>query len=199
MIESTNGLIFDAERHAYTYRGRPVPSVTTVMRPLYDAAYRHADRGRKQEILARGSAVHKCVEDYEKGRGYDEAYAGYLRAWAAFRRDFGLALAPEAIEVRLYSKTLGFCGTPDSVFSGVLIDVKSSETPCPITAVQLAAYAHLLREAGVRIHKRVGVALHDDGTYTARNYPDERNDMNTFLSLMNIYRFVEEKLGGGVR
>ena len=70
--------------------------------------------------MARGTAVHKCVEDYEAGRGYDAAYAGYLRAWAAFRRDFGFLAAPEAIEVRLYSRTLGFCGTPDSVFSGVV-------------------------------------------------------------------------------
>ena len=196
MITSTEGLTFDAERHAYAYLGRPVPSVTTVMRPLYDHVYRAVPRDQAREAMARGTALHKCIEDYEMGRGYDVAYSGYLRAWAAFRRDFGLALAPEAIEVRLYSRTLGFCGTPDSVFSGVLIDVKSSETPCPITAVQLAAYAHLLREAGAKIHKRVGLALHDDGTYTARDYPDERSDMNTFLSLVNIYRFVEEKLGG---
>ena len=199
MIESTEGLTFDPERHAYAYRGRPAPSVTTIMRPLYDAAYRHADLGRKQEVLARGTAVHRCVENYEKGRGYDEAYAGYLRAWAAFRRDYGFLAAPTAIETRLYSRRYGYAGTPDYVFGGVLTDVKSSEMPCPITAVQLVGYTQLLAEAGHRIHKRLGVALHDDGTYTVRNYPDQRGDMNTFLSLMNIYRFVDEKLGGGVK
>ena len=199
MIESTEGLTFDPERHAYAYRGRPAPSVTTIMRPLYDHVYRAVPRDQAREAMTRGTAVHKCVEDYEKGKGYDEAYSGCLRAWAAFRRDFGLVTAPEAIEVRLYSKTLGFCGTPDSVFSGVVIDVKSSEAPSPITAVQLAAYAHLLREAGVKIHKRVGLALHDDGTYTARAYPDERSDMNVFRSCLAIHRYCDEKLGGGVK
>ena len=199
MIESTDGLTFDPERHAYAYQHRAVPGVTTIMQPLYDAAYRHADRGRKQEVLARGSAVHKCVENYEKGRGYDEAYSGYLRAWAAFRRDYGFATAPTAIETRLYSRRYGYAGTPDVVFGGVVIDVKSSETPSPITAVQLAAYAHLLREAGVKIHKRVGVALHEDGTYTARAYPDERSDMNVFRSCLAIHRYCDEKLGGGVK
>ena len=129
------------------------------------------------------------------GRGYDAAYAGYLRAWAAFRRDFGFVTAPEAIEVRLYSKTLGFCGTPDIVFDGVVIDVKSSDTPCPITAVQLAGYTHLLEESGHRIHKRLGLALHPDGTYMAKDYPDQRGDMNVFRSCLAIYRYCE-KLGG---
>lgn len=199
MIESTEGLTFDPERHAYAYRGRPAPSVTTVMRPLYDHVYRAAPRDQAREAMARGMAVHKCVENYELGRGYDEAYAGYLRAWAAFRRDFGFVAAPTAIETRLYSRRYGYAGTPDVVFGGVLIDVKSSETPCPITAVQLAGYTQLLEESGHRIHKRLGLALHPDGTYDPKDYPDQRGDMNTFLSLMNIYRFVDEKLGGGVK
>ena len=196
MIESTKGLTFGSEQHAYAYRGSPVPSVTTVMRPLYDRVYRAVPRDQAREAMARGTAVHKCVEDYELGRGYDAAYAGYLRAWAAFRRDFGFVTAPIAVETRLYSPTWGYAGTPDIVFDGVVIDVKSSDTPCPITAVQLAAYAHLLREAGVKIHKRVGLALHDDGTYTARAYPDERSDMNVFRSCLAIHRYCDEKLGG---
>ena len=196
MIESTKGLTFDPEQHAYAYRGSPVPSVTTVMRPLYDRVYRAVPRDQAREAMARGTAVHKCVEDYEMGRGYDAAYAGYLRAWAAFRRDFGFLAAPEAIEVRLYSKTLGFCGTPDIVFDGVVIDVKSSDTPCPITAVQLAGYTHLLEESGHRIHKRLGLALHPDGTYMAKDYPDQRGDMNVFLSCLVIHRYCDEKLGG---
>ena len=199
MIESTEGLTFDPGRHAYAYLGRPVPSVTTIMGPLYAAAYAGMPRERAAEALARGTAVHQCVESYERGMGYDKAYAGYLRAWAAFRRDFGFVTAPTAIETRLYSRRYGYAGTPDYVFGGALTDVKSSETPSPITAVQLVGYTQLLAEAGHRIHKRLGVALHDDGTYTARDYPDQRGDMNTFLSLMNIYRFVDEKLGGGVK
>ena len=196
MIESTEGLTFDPERHAYAYLGRPVPSVTTIMGPLYAAAYAGMPRERAAEALARGTAVHQCVESYERGMGYDKAYAGYLRAWAAFRRDFGFVTAPTAIETRLYSRRYGYAGTPDYVFGGALTDVKSSETPSPITAVQLAAYALLLREAGVKIHKRVGVALHEDGTYTARSYPDERPDMNVFLSCLAIHRYCDEKLGG---
>ena len=196
MIESTEGLTFDPERHAYAYLGRPVPSVTTVMRPLYDHVYRAVPRDQAREAMARGTAVHRCVESYERGTGYDEAYAGYLRAWAAFRRDFGFVAAPTAIETRLCSRRYGYAGTPDIVFGGVVIDVKSSETPSPITAVQLAGYTQLLEESGHRIHKRLGLALHPDGTYTAKDYPDQRGDMNTFMACVAIYRFVDEKLGG---
>ena len=199
MIESTEGLTFDPGRHAYAYLGRPVPSVTTIMRPLYAAAYAGMPRERAAEALARGTAVHQCVESYERGMGYGKAYAGYLRAWAAFRRDFGFVTAPTAIETRLYSPTWGYAGTPDIVFDGVVIDVKSSETPCPITAVQTAAYAELLRWAGVKITKRIGVALREDGSYDARGYSDDHNDLNVFRSLLSIYRFIETKLGGGVK
>lgn len=196
MIESTEGLTFDPERHAYAYLGRPVPSVTTVMRPLYDHVYRAVPRDQAREAMARGTAVHQCVESYERGMGYDEAYAGYLRAWAAFRRDFGFVTAPTAIETRRYSRRYGYAGTPDIVFGGVVVDVKSSETPSPITAVQLAGYTQLLEESGHRIHKRLGLALHPDGTYMAKDYPDQRGDMNVFLSCLAIHRYCDEKLGG---
>ena len=198
MIEHTQDLVLD-EKHVYRYRGRAVPGVTTIMQPLYAAAYAGMPRERAAEALARGTAVHQCVEAYELGQMHPDGYAGQLRAWAAFRRDLGFTAAPLAVETRLYSSTWGYAGTPDIVFDGVVIDIKSSETPCPITAVQTMAYADLLREAGVRVTRRYGVALRADGTYDVRMYCDDHNDRNTFKSLLSIYRFVENKLGGGVK
>ena len=195
MIEPTQGLTID-DNHVYLYRGRAVPGVTTIMRPLYAAAYAGMPRERTAEALARGTAVHQCVEAYELGQTPPAGYDGQLRAWASFRRDFGFTGAPLAVETRLYSSTWGYAGTPDIVFDGAVIDVKSSDTPCPITAVQTMAYADLLREAGVRVTRRYGVALRADGTYEARLYCDDHNDRNTFKSLLAIYRFIENKLGG---
>ena len=198
MIEHTQALTID-EQHVYRYRGRAVPGVTTIMRPLYAAAYDWMPKKRAEEALARGTAVHQCVEAYERGQMPPDEYSGQIRAWASFRRDFGFTGAPLAVETRLYSPTWGYAGTPDIVFDGVVIDIKSSNLPCPITAVQTMAYADLLREAGVSIQRRYGVALRADGTYEARQYSDDHNDRNTFKSLLAIYRFIENKLGGGVK
>ena len=198
MIDHTQDLTID-ENHVYRYRGRAVPGVTTIMRPLYAAAYAGMPRERAADALARGTAVHQCVAAYALGQLYPDGYAGQLRAWAAFCRDFGFTGAPLAVETMLYSVVWGYAGTPDIVFDGVVIDVKSSETPCPITAVQTAAYAVLLRTAGVKITRRIGVALREDGSYDARQYIDDRNDLNTFKSLLAINRFIENKLGGGVK
>ena len=195
MIEHMQDLVLD-EKHVYRYRGRAVPGVTTIMRPLYAAAYAGMPKERTAEALARGTAVHQCVEAYELGMLHPDGYSGQLRAWASFRRDFGLSHAPLAVEMRLYSPTWWYAGTPDVVFDGVVIDIKSSDTPCPITAVQTVAYADLLREAGVSVQKRYGVALRADGTYEARLYCDDRGDRNTFRSLLAIHRFIENKLGG---
>ena len=194
MIEHTQDLVLD-EKHVYRYRGRVVPGVTTIMRPLYAAAYAGMPRERAAEALARGTAVHQCVEAYELGKCPD-GYNGQIRAWASFRQDLGFTGAPIAVETRIYSPTWGYAGTPDIVFDGVVIDVKSSVFPCPITAVQTMAYADLLREAGVRVQRRYGVALRADGTYEARLYCDDCNDRNTFKSLLAITRFIENKLGG---
>ena len=195
MIEHTQDLVLD-ETHVYRYRGRAVPGVTTIMRPLYAAAYAGMPKERMEEALARGTAVHQCVEAYELGQTLSDGYDGQIRAWASFRRDFGLSHAPLAVETRIYSPTWGYAGTPDVVFDGIVIDVKSSAFPCPITAVQTMAYADLLREAGVRVTRRYEVALRADGTYDARLYCDDYNDRNTFKSLLAIYRFIENKLGG---
>ena len=198
MIEHTQELTID-EKHVYRYRGRAVPGVTTIMGPLYAAAYAGMPKERTAEALARGTAVHQCVEAYELGMLHPAGYDGQIRAWASFRRDLGFTGAPIAVETRLYSPTWGYAGTPDIVFDGVVIDIKSSVLPCPITAVQTMAYADLLREAGVSVQKRYGVALRADGTYEARLYCDDYGDRNTFKSLLAIYRFIENKLGGGVK
>lgn len=194
MIKHTQDLAID-KKHVYWYRGRSVPGVTTIMRPLYAAAYDWMPKERAEEALARGTAVHQCIEAYELGKCPD-GYYGQLRAWAAFRQDLGFTGAPIAVETRLYSPTWGYAGTPDIVFDGVVIDIKSSDTPCPITAVQTMAYADLLREVGVSVQRRYGVALRADGTYEARLYCDDYSDRNTFKSLLSIYRFIETKLGG---
>ena len=195
MIEPTQELTIDG-KHVYRYRGRAVPGVTTIMGPLYAAAYAGMPWERAAEALTRGTAVHQCIEAYELGQTPPSGYDGQLRAWAAFRRDLGVTGAPLAVETRLYSVAWGYAGTPDIVFDGVVIDVKSSETPCPITAVQTMAYAVLLRTAGVQITKRIGVALREGGSYDARVYDDDHNDLNTFRSLLAIHRFIENKLGG---
>ena len=170
-------LTFDAATHRYTKGERRVYSVTQVIdRGGLGADFSMVPEARMREATQRGRWVHDAVQFLDEG-DLDDAtvpghIAGYVEAYRSFRGDTGYE--PIACEVRLYSPTYGYAGTPDKIgWLGpwrILLDVK---TPLSLAAgpvlLQLAAYEHLWREAHPKetLDLRT-LQLRPNGTYKLR-------------------------------
>jgi hypothetical protein len=148
-----------------------------------------------------GSAVHKATELCDKGTLdidiLSEPLIPYLDGWKKFITDYNITIKPDEIERQFISKIWGFKGTPDRWplvgNKRTLIDLKSSTSMYPATAIQTAAYQILLEENGIKIQQRWGVQLNNKGTYKIEVYK-KISDRTVFLSALNIYKWKGENL-----
>lgn len=148
-----------------------------------------------------GSAVHRATELWDR-RTLDisilsEPLIPYLEAWKKFINDYKITIQPDEMERQFSSAKWGFKGTPDRwpMVNGkrTLIDLKSSVSMYPATAVQTAAYQLLLEENGIKINQRWGIQLNEQGKYKINPYV-KLSDRTTFLSALNIYMWKKENL-----
>lgn len=160
---SSSVLAFDADTHTYRRPdGERVPSVTQVLRAVGVSAdfedlkqisprvaqsinYKrdlgtalHADAHALDDDDLDWSTVHPDVEPY-------------LRAWQTCRENLGLFAIQR--ERRVYSPTLGVCGTLDGIFyrsqdadRRILIDLKVGDPEAAGARYQLAGYELLWTE-----------------------------------------------------
>lgn len=147
-----------------------------------------------------GSAVHKACElkdamklDYES---LDKALLPYLAAWVKFKEDYHIDFTNEQIEQQLVSDKWNFRGTPDRwCLIGkalTVIDIKTSTSIMPSTAIQIAAYAILVEEhTGKKVKQRWCVKL-EAGKYKIEPYKDNR-DRTVFISALNLWNYKKEK------
>lgn len=191
---------FDPESHTYSVGGVKIPSVTTILKPLYDFSM------IKPEVLQRkadiGQAVHLATEYHDQDDldfdSLDPLIAGYVTGWVRFRRETGFT--PRVIEGQYYHPLHRYAGTMDREgdYQGdpTILDVKTTVVMSPAVGVQLAAYTELYaanHPDKPKPTRRTAVQLFPDGTYRAKDYTDP-GDFATFLSLLNIHRWKEKHL-----
>jgi len=176
---------FDPATHAYTIDGRPVPSVTQVLRDLipgWSASDWH---------MQRGQAVHACAALIAQGKEFehDPAIDGQVRA---LRRFFAEVKPPViVVENAVYSLAYQYAGRFDllSVVKGVncVIDFKSTLTPS--VPYQCAAYSIAWGESAGTSEPGagLGVQIHDDGTYKLSEVYSLRRYKQGWLSLLTAY------------
>lgn len=185
-------LTFHPERHAYTWDGIPVPSVTQVLRgaALMDV------RIHNTEAMDRGKDVHAACEFYDqRDLNWDTVrpeLVGYVRGWEAFLADCQFKIVD--IERMVFNPTYRYAGTLDRTGSGilggaarqkVLLDLKTG-SPARWHALQLAAYALALEPRSPDSWYRVGCYLSDDGGYMLRGYEDDQ-DFDVFLAATTVF------------
>lgn len=169
---------FDEATHTYTIDGVAVPSVTDVCSILTASKYA-ANAGAIEAARARGTAVHELCEAYDYGvlDEVPQELAGYVKAWAAFCRDY----RPKwlYIEHQMWSRKYEMAGTCDRV--GIIgnqtcvVDIKSTSSMDRSSKASLIAqlfgYLLLLHENGIEasINDSMGVQLKKDGTYTTHS------------------------------
>lgn len=191
-------LLFDSAAHRYTLNGVWVPSVTQVLKPLYDFG------GINPEVLnakaALGTAVHRACElldnddldeESDAGRAALEPIAGYLEGYKRFKRDKRPVLF--ANEQRLFHPVHRYAGTIDRSYAidGFIwdIDLKSTVSMSPIVGLQTAAYTEMFRANGRTTPARRGaLQLFPDGKYRLHEFSDAE-DFSVFLSLLKVSRW----------
>lgn len=191
LLGDTPGLTRDEEHHVYTFQGRRVPGITSLMEPI------HSYDGVPDWILERkaeiGSFVHYATELYDQGT-LDEGtlsplLAPYVEAWKAFRRAHTGRI--HAVEPKLFHHGHGYAGQPDRCMQidsdYDVLEIKTTANLFNAVGVQLMAQKHLLEAAmpGVRIGRRIAIQLKADGTYRLREYKDP-HDWPTFIALLSI-------------
>lgn len=168
--------------------------------------------GVPQEILDRaaqfGTAVHKACELDDLGtldeNTVHEAVVPYLNAWKVFKEE-KLVLVPfYKIEQRIECEKFGFCGTPDRISfienTPCVIDIKSTASIMPSTAIQLAAYALLYRAGNIHLAKsmrRFVVQLKPDATFAVQEYKNNRSDIDTFMHALSVHNWKMNHKSGG--
>jgi len=151
--------------------------------------------------MDRGTYVHAATEMIDKGtldwnalddtlRPYCEAYSKYCQS-----ANMGEILISER---PMYHAQYLYAGTLDRVvkMNGLtsLIDIKSG-SPHPATALQVAAYAELVRaNEDTHVSKGYVLYLRDDGTYRLDEVKDLKRNLQIFLAALTVVRWKEENL-----
>lgn len=188
---------FDEAAHTYSVNGRPMPSVTTVMREAGILQPLPVDDATLEFALARGRALHRAVELDDAGQldeaTVDPSIVGRLEAYRRFRAD--TLFRPEHSEVRLAHSAYQYAGTADLVgFVGgerAIIDIKAAPRFEPSTAVQTEAYRQaFFFTFSVKALRTYSLNLRDDGTYRLTRL-DERYPTagEIFLAALSIYHW----------
>lgn len=158
------------------------PRVSTVLRDM-SLSKPYPEIPAVEWGRARGKAVHKAIELYERGvldvSTLHEDVAGPFQGYLAFKKE--TAYEPKAFEDAIYHDGLRFRGTLDSrgCFHGVgetdILDFKCSKQPdLNAAAYQLAAYAIGLRGIEEQpLASRFVIQL-GDGSYRIHNVTSER-------------------------
>lgn len=189
-------LYFDEETHTYHHKGRVVPGVTSILRPLTDLGSVPPD------VLAAasafGTAVHKACELWDLGDLdedlLDPALKPYLAGWKLFVAENRCAW--DGIEKQVFHKTMRYAGTLDrrGLVRGELafVDIKSTAAIYPAVGPQLAAYVHAdVRPDITGSVKRYAVQLNEHGTYTVKEFANPA-DFSVFTGLLTLRNWCEQ-------
>lgn len=179
--------------HIYRADGVIVPSVTQVLSDVGIIDYSMIPAEDRERYLQRGKDVHVATHYDDEGdldeAAFDENLRGYLEAWRKFRAETGFV--PALIEYRGFHSIYRYAGTLDRTGSWkgqakILLDLKSGDLPW-WTTTQLAAYAAFFDSPGS--FRRVGVELHDDGTYRVQEFrcKDFLADFQVFQAALAIF------------
>jgi hypothetical protein len=193
--------IFNREDHTYSDSyGVEYPSVTRILNHAKLCDFSMVPEYYRDKGLKRGSAVHWITQLEDEGalnyRKLTKQMRGYRMAWKAFKAASGFV--PMEIE-RPFIDSRGFAGTPDRkgtlpptlqipYKSLAIVDIKTGRAVMDYVRYQISAYAS--HHGGINALRRIGVALHDDGTYKVREFPLDTalHDLSVFLEALKRYK-----------
>ena len=143
---------FDEKEHKYSYGGKQLPSVTTVIKEVLNITYPEYANFH----ATRGTYVHKAIELYLKNNldfgSIDETIKPYLDSFITFQNKANIE--PVLLEERFADKNISFAGTVDIVGKvkgkTYLFDIKTGQKQDSYNA-QMAGYKKLLNDNDINI------------------------------------------------
>jgi len=191
-----NKLRLDPEHHVYTFDGRVVPGVTSILQDSFGVkpywSEWHAQKG-----TAIHRAIHLLVLDLLDWSSVDARIKGRLEAFQKFILETGFRVV--TTELSLFSNLWRFAGTLDLIVEDgakdkILIDIKPPSAE-PIVDLQLAGYSLLLDETGESKTKRAAcVCLKDNGYYSMHWVDNLANSQRVFKACLTVSNWQKEKL-----
>lgn len=196
------GLTFEEQDHIYHLEGIPIPSVTTIMKPLSQDYYGKINEEKLAFAAIRGTRVHQAVEEFELYGVMDipDEFSGYTNAYLQWKKDFKVEIL--ATEQKVYHKRLRYAGTVDLIcrINGkiILMDLKTTSKTIPyLLGVQLVAYKNALlsHEIDFVLDDIMALGLKKDGTYQmvhSLELPPERECWNCFSALQITRNYIKK-------
>lgn len=188
-------LEFDELSHTYRLNGIPVPSVTTILKPL--SGLDKVPRPILEKAAAYGTAVHYATELYDRAELDEVSLPDEFRNAIEAYKGFLFEHSPEwlAIECRTFHPALMYAGTVDRVCKidgkTYVLDLKTTFKLNPAVSAQLAAYAKtpLIAEYGIDGILSLKLPKSDEPpTYTLETH-DMAEGWTTFLSCLQLRNF----------
>jgi hypothetical protein len=194
-------LSFDPIPHRYTWNGRPVPSVTQCLEPLFDWSSVPPEVLENKRRI--GVEVHHAIENdlLGKRRAIHASAQPYFDAWRRFRDE--CRFEPILIEYRVTSGELGerlrYAGTLDEwgllQEYPALIDWKTSLVlNTPAVGAQTAAYLKALvnmKSVGAALSdRRFALKLGKDGRYKLERFRAIADDWQRFVLQLRAHSMM---------
>ena len=188
---------FREEDHSYWLDGQRLPSVTEILRPLKD--FSAVPSHILQAACDYGTAVHKMVEIYIEGDLHEEALdpglVGPLRAFKGWQQEHSHLVNP-VVERPMCHPRLGFAGTPDLIYDGiVVVDLKTRPADRNTDSLQCAAYQELWEAngglKGKYEHRVLELKQSGDYVYTRVNDPQAHGMFRDLLAYHRIGNTIE--------
>ena len=179
------------KKHLYTINGRPVPSVTQIIRGIFG----EFNNPNAEWYMQRGSAVHLAIHLEINNKldwnTVDPRITGYINAFHKFLKETGYKT--HISECQMFSKQLQFAGTADVVLKDekdklILADFKSSIDP--VVDLQLGGYSLLWTQNYSNVIKKMcAIELNESGQYKLRWVEDAYRAERIFMCCLQLYNW----------
>tara|TARA_R110000824_G_scaffold118263_1_gene270504 strand:- start:37 stop:612 length:576 start_codon:yes stop_codon:yes gene_type:complete len=185
-----NELVFDEEEHKYTYRGRTVPGVTSVLEGVGISDFSMVPKDILQDAMDLGTSVHLTCEYYDKEilDVIPEVAEPYLKQWMAFCDLYN----PEWVDIesKVFCDRFFYAGTLDRValMNGELwiIDIKTGGKS-KAHRLQTSAYEKCWLKDKRKKIRRMCVHL-TETKFTIEEFKN-KTDFDLFLAALTTYNF----------
>lgn len=187
---------FEEDGHRYMLGTMQLPSVTQLLKPLYD--FSSINPIVLENAAKRGTEVHYAIEKYIK-YGYLSTLEGdaqlYFEQFLLWGKDNNVNRENFACEIIVYCKTYNFTGCIDLIYKDTqdkyhLLDIKTSSVADTKTwSVQLSGYALACKEYGITFDSYKVLQLATDSYRTHLLHTQD----GIFLSCLNIHNYINSK------
>lgn len=185
-------LEFNEEKHEYFLENVLIPSVSEIIKPIYQNVYKNVYERILENAAERGTKVHRAIEfiskyNFEK---FDDEILGYIEAYKKFKKDYNNWTLKHS-ELRTYHKSLLYGMTIDQCYEtpeGIVIcDIKTAKTAQKKAwSVQLSAYKAGFESQYSKVSKIVALQLFENGKYKVH---DLKDNFQIFLYCLEIHKF----------